>query len=129
MRGSLTMLGCGITIRPPSGWLANVAMAGSIPPPSWMSTAVTVTPSDGATAWPLAAIATLAALSEPNSTADPAQVGRGLLEHPQPLAAYRRLEILEAGDVATRSRQTADKTAGDWVGDLGEHDRDRAGRG
>ena len=46
----------------------------------------------------------------------PAQVGRGLLEHPQPLAAHRRAEVLETGDIATRPRNAGDKTAADRVG-------------
>src|SRR5260370_42272691 len=36
----------------------------------------------------------------------PAQVGRRLLEHSQPLASHRRLEGLEARDIATRPRKT-----------------------
>jgi hypothetical protein len=55
-------------------------------------------------------------------------LGRGLFEHAQPFAPYGRLKILEAADIPPWSRQAGHKTAADWVRDLGEHDRDRAGQ-
>src|SRR5580692_8051774 len=57
-----------------------------------------------------------------------AQVGHSLLEHSQPLAAHRRLERLEASDIATRPRKTGYKSSGDWIANLGEHDGGRTGQ-
>jgi len=66
--------------------------------------------------------------SVPKSNGCSAHVGRGLLEHPQPFAPYRGLKILETADIPTWPRKAGDKTAVDWVRDLGEHDRNRAGQ-
>src|SRR5215510_9502708 len=54
------------------------------------------------------------------------QLRRNLLENAQPLAAHRRLEILEAGDVTTRLGQAGYESAVDRLGDLSEHNRNRA---
>src|SRR5262245_12937195 len=58
--------------------------------------------------------------------AGPLQVRRNLLENAQPLAAHRRFEILEAGDVTTRLGYAGYESAVDRLGDLSEHDRNRA---
>src|SRR5262249_8095179 len=52
-------------------------------------------------------------------------VRRGLFEQAQPFAAHRALEILKAADIPARSRQAADKTGAERIGDLSKYDRDR----
>ena len=54
-------------------------------------------------------------------SAGPLNVRRNLLEHAQPLAAHRRLKILEARYAAARSCQASDKSAIDRFRDLGEY--------
>ena len=65
-------------------------------------------------------------VSELNTTATRLRLG-SLLEHSQPLAAHRRLEGLEARDIATRTRKTGHKSGLDRIADLDEDDWDRAG--
>src|ERR1700738_1653224 len=54
-------------------------------------------------------------------------LGHDLLEHFNPLAAQRRLDIDESGDVPTGPRQARDKPAADRIGHADEHDRYRGG--
>src|SRR4029453_19010361 len=113
------MLECGVTIRPPSGWLANVAIARSVSSPPLTSTPVTWTSSDGAPASAARNIATVATESEPKSTAARRMLGAASLSTPSHFPPHGWLEVLETADICARSRQTGDKTAVDWVGDLG----------
>ena len=53
-------------------------------------------------------------------------IGRNLLEHTQPLAAHRGLEVLKSGDIAAWPRKACDKTAVHRLRHLREHDRNRA---
>src|SRR5262249_27984014 len=57
-----------------------------------------------------------------------AHVGRRLLEHPQPFAAYGGFKILETADIPSWSRKADNKTAADWVRDLSENDWNRVGQ-
>jgi len=57
---------------------------------------------------------------------NPFHAGRNLLEHAEPLATHRGLEILKSGDVAARAGKARDKTAVDRLGYLREHNRDVA---
>jgi len=43
-------------------------------------------------------------------------------------ASYGGLKILETADIPAWSRKAGDKTAADWVRNLGENDRDRVGQ-
>jgi hypothetical protein len=52
---------------------------------------------------------------------------RDLLGHRQPLAEDARLVLQEAGQITAWARQAFDETCTDWIGDVHEHDRDRAG--
>src|SRR6478672_897774 len=54
---------------------------------------------------------------------DPRYAGRDLLKQIQPLAADRRLEIDEAGDVATGTRQALDQASADRIRYSRKHDR------
>lgn len=49
-------------------------------------------------------------------------VRRYLLQQLQPLAAHRRLEIGEPGDVASRTREARGETCADRIADRGEDD-------
>jgi hypothetical protein len=65
--------------------------------------------------------------SEPKNTAARRMLGAASLSTPKPFAPHGWLEVLETADICARSRQTGDKSAIHWVGDLGEYDRDHAG--
>lgn len=61
-----------------------------------------------------------------NQGADALQVGRHLPEHFQPLAAYRRLEILEPRNISARPRKACDEAGFNRLGNLSEYDGERA---
>jgi hypothetical protein len=54
--------------------------------------------------------------------------GRNLLEQFHPLSAHAVFEIREPGGIASRPRQAFDQAGTDRVGNIHEHDWDRAGR-
>ena len=58
---------------------------------------------------------------------DPGNPRIDLLEHLDPLAAQRCLDVGEPGDVAARPRDAGGKASADRIGHVDEHDRDRGG--
>ena len=98
-------------MRGAPGWLAKAATARSVPPLSTTSTGVTATPSDGAIVSAVRRYATTGPRVRTEQYCRAAQVGHSLLEHSQPLAAHRRLEGLEASEIATRPRKTVHKSS------------------
>src|SRR5262245_37094485 len=55
------------------------------------------------------------------------KIWRDLLEHRHPLAEDAYLVVQHTSEIAARPRQIENKTCADWVGDVDEYDRDRAG--
>src|SRR5262245_49495218 len=117
-----TVLGCGRTIRPPSGGPAKVAIARSVSLPPWMSIVDIKRRGDCLGGSQEGYVGNRIRTEEHGHTA---HVRRGLFEQAQPFAAHRALEILETADIAARSRQAGDKTGAERIGDLSKYDRDR----
>src|SRR5262245_10837575 len=55
------------------------------------------------------------------------KIWRDLLEHRYQLAEDAYLVVEHTSEIAARPRQTENKTCADWVGNVDEYDRDRAG--
>src|SRR5262245_4049290 len=55
------------------------------------------------------------------------KIWRDFLEHRHPLAEDAYLVVQHTCEIAARPRQTENKTCADWVGDVDEYYRDRAG--
>src|SRR4051812_42882798 len=82
-------------------------------------------PSDCATVWIAANWATPGPRVGFADHCDACHTWRSLLQELHPFAAQAVLELREPGRVASRVRQTVDKTGPDRIDDLNEHDWNR----